>query len=246
MNRGIIAANEWRRHAFTLIELLVVIAIISILAALLMPALKNARESARRVACMTHMKQVAVAVLLISDENDDWIHGGTRPASVDADIPATTFWVDTVPKYLGGDALMKQGGNKGCPSRDSRDLYYQYGVNTAFAGWGYYPTHQLNQVRNTARIFLVADCYVSNPSSGTHFDRTIVPVTAGTYVRHNTPRGLNFIFVDGHGEFLKGVGSVELPQDQLSPWWVWSPPNSAAVDWLPYKSWPAYGSFWGE
>src|SRR5262245_54123480 len=59
-----------RLGAFTLIELLVVLAIIAILAALLLPALSLAKDSARRVACANDMRQLAVAAILYTGDND--------------------------------------------------------------------------------------------------------------------------------------------------------------------------------
>jgi len=60
------------RAAFTLIELLVVIAIIAVLAALLLPALARAKEQARRIKCVSNLKQVAVGFRLFSLDREGY------------------------------------------------------------------------------------------------------------------------------------------------------------------------------
>ncbi len=64
------------KPGFTLVELLVVIAIISVLVALLLPAVQAARESARRVQCANHLKQLSLGCLLHEDTHKHLPTGG--------------------------------------------------------------------------------------------------------------------------------------------------------------------------
>lgn len=61
------------RRGFTLVELLVVIAIIAILAALILPSLGRAKASARQVACLNHVRQLAMAQIEYAQDNDGFI-----------------------------------------------------------------------------------------------------------------------------------------------------------------------------
>jgi prepilin-type N-terminal cleavage/methylation domain-containing protein/prepilin-type processing-associated H-X9-DG protein len=80
--------DKERRAAFTLIELLVVTSIISILVAVVMPALGLARATGRSIKCMNHLRNLAQAWQLYADENS----GYCMPQVWHTPSPATYWW----------------------------------------------------------------------------------------------------------------------------------------------------------
>ena len=97
------------RRAFTLIELLVVIAIIAILAAILFPVFAQAREAARRAACISNTRQLGTAVMLYVQDHDDTYPMSMYPAVINGSLHPFT-WIDGVFPYF------KNSGIVACPS----------------------------------------------------------------------------------------------------------------------------------
>ena len=122
---------------FTLIELLVVIAIIAILASMLMPALRQAREKARGTACRNNTKQLATCLYMYADGNREYLVPG-------ASVTGIGEWYRAFDKMMG---LSYSGGsynreNRGhevivCPSAKYNRHRYNlgYGWNYSEFGW---------------------------------------------------------------------------------------------------------------
>jgi prepilin-type processing-associated H-X9-DG protein/prepilin-type N-terminal cleavage/methylation domain-containing protein len=64
------ASNKKRTEAFTLVELLVVISIIALLMAIIIPAMRKARETAKETICRSNLRGVGLAVLMYLSDND--------------------------------------------------------------------------------------------------------------------------------------------------------------------------------
>jgi len=135
-----------RRTAFTLVELLVVIGIIAVLVGILLPVLGRARESAKRVACLSNLRQLSTAFVMYCHENHDWFPSpavfggpgatllgyGNQPAP--SGYPADwigwpedwVVWRNKTPSDPLRGALMRYLGNPSsgaimmCPSDDSQ------------------------------------------------------------------------------------------------------------------------------
>jgi prepilin-type N-terminal cleavage/methylation domain-containing protein/prepilin-type processing-associated H-X9-DG protein len=179
-------------RGFTVIELLVVIAIISILAAILLPALSVARRRARMAACMSNLRQCAVSLTLYVNANNDYF-----PQSLNMDAVGEFHTVmDALRPHLGGPEELFL-----CPEDVGGSIDFSalglpkqsYGVNEALmpigppleAG-GWVRVHQAPRARLTV-VFFDGETIVTGTES------TVVPA-----YRHGGR--CNVAYLDGHVE----------------------------------------------
>jgi len=180
-----------KRNSFTLIELLVVIAVIALLASMLLPALTQAREMARRIKCASGLKQWGVAFTLYLQDYDDWM-----PFALDSDGGPNWngYYTSWAVPYLGTGTFPEPkgiGALRECPS-DTEKLSIDYSMNDRI---GVRTTrYRIGKVLCPSRTMVLADGRVI------YFNETNYRTGERLVERHNGK--FNVLFIDSHVESL--------------------------------------------
>ncbi len=219
-------------RAFTLIELLVVLAVLSILAALLLPALARSRTSAQRVKCVSNLRQLGLAAQMYWDDNGGNCFRYRGAATNDGDV----FWFGWLQRGREGErafdptqgALYPYLGGRGvevCPALNYARRSFKLKATGAAYGYGYNlhlsaaldqpPVNVSKLPRPTATVLLADAAQVNTfqaPASPTH-----PMLEEFFYVNTNEPtahfrhaKTANALFCDGHvGNEKPAPGSLD-------------------------------------
>ena len=211
---------------FTLVELLVVIGIISMLIAILLPALSAAQESSRSVACLSNLRQMGMAAHMYAADHAGLLPSGyygahNPPLSISYNWDFTIITDTSTGQRTIKPGLLWQGkGNlkiQQCPSYDGKsntmaDPYTGYNYNVSFVGGGQLEDGKtparLAQIRRAERCALFGDGQFSGGANKFMRSPSPGPQDAAFKTRHAGTQGFrhrgatNVCFADGHAQSL--------------------------------------------
>ncbi len=192
-----------------MIELLVVIAIIALLAALLLPALRSAREKAKAAGCINNWRQYGLGLAMYMDE---W--GGYYPPVLTGVLPSTIRWIDTLEKYIPTGSPGKLYYRLRCPliaSEINGSGAYSLGLNGMLQVWDLgppAPPKKVDTLPYPADSIVIADSIQNNfPTSPHPYGGSSYILISESYAltrpgfgqvdyRHN--KRANILYLDGH------------------------------------------------